>query len=147
VGEAVGEDMGEAVGEAEGVADGDALRSVVVSELLPSAEVLSRSSSAGSVCAGGSSGPSAEANANPTPAETLVAARAHAGASTTTTITRSPPRIRRSWRRPHRSTANAPTIKANAANSAASTAAVRIFSIILTQHATIQGRSLYVSNF
>ena len=133
MGEAVAED----VAEAEGVAGGVPLRSVVVSEPLRLAEVLSsRSSSAGSVCAGGSSGLSAEANANPTPAEITVVARAHAGATTTTTITRSHPRIR-SWRRSHR-------IKANATNSATPTAAVML-SIILTQHPTIQGLSLYVS--
>jgi hypothetical protein len=136
--------VGEDVAEAEGVAGGVPLRSVVVSEPLRSAEVLSsRSSSAGSVCAGGSSGLGAEANANPTPAEITVVARAHAGATTTTTSTRSNPRIR-SWRRSHRSTANAPRIKANATNSATPTAAVML-SIILTQHPTIQGLSLYVS--
>jgi hypothetical protein len=144
VGEAVGEGdgvaVGEAVGAAEGVGEGVPLRSVVVSEPLRSAEVLSsRSSSAGSVCAGGSSGLVAEATANPTPAEITVVARAHAGASTTTTITRSHPPIR-SWRRSHRSTANAPRIKANAANSATTTAALML-SIILSQYPTIQGLS------
>jgi hypothetical protein len=144
VGEAVGEGdgvaVGEAVGATEGVGEGVPLRSVVVSEPLRSAEVLSsRSSSAGSVCAGGSSGLGAEATANPTPAEITVVARAHAGASTTTTITRSHPPIR-SCRRSHRSTANAPRIKANAANSATSTAALML-SIILSQYPTIQGLS------
>ena len=74
----------EGVGEAEGVAVGDALRSVVVSGPLPSAdEVLCWFS--GVVCliragGGGSSGSSVTATAHPTPAEITVAARAHAGA-------------------------------------------------------------------
>lgn len=137
--------VGEAVGEAESVAEGVPLRSVVVSEPLRSAEVLSlRSSSAGSLCVSGSSGPSAEANANPATAEITVATRAHAGATTTTTTTRSPPRMRCSRRRSHRSTANAHRIKANATNSATSTATVML-SIILTHHPTTQGPSLYVS--
>ena len=133
--------MGEAEGVKEGVAEGDALLTVVFSEPLRSAEVFSTSFSAGSVFAGGSSGLSAEVNVNPIPAEITVAARAHAGASTATAITRSHPRIR-PRRRSHRSTANAPRIKANAANSATSTAAVMISPIIVTQHPTIRGRSL-----
>lgn len=133
--------MGEAEAVEEGVAEGDAVLSVVVSEPLRSAEVFSTSCSAGSVFAGGWSGLSAEANVNPTPAEITVAARAHAGASTATAITRSHPRIR-PRRRSHRSTANAPRIKASAANSATFTAAVMISPIIVTQHPTIRVRSL-----
>jgi hypothetical protein len=88
---------GEAVGEAEvveeGVAEGEALRSVVVSEPVRSAEVFSWSCFAGPVCAGGSSGFSAEASVNPAPAEIAVAARAHAGVRTATVTMRSHPRI------------------------------------------------------
>jgi hypothetical protein len=146
----VGEDVGEAVGEAVGVAVGDALlRSVVGSEPLPpssAAEVLSWASCAlCSVCVGGgSSGASVEATAHPTTAEITVAARAHAGAPTTTAITRGHPRIR-PRRRPHRIKANAPRMKANAANSATPIAAVPISSIILSQHPTIRGPSLRLS--
>ena len=88
----------EGVGEAEGVAVGDALRSVVVSGPLPSAdEVLCWF--CGFLCsvrAGGScsSGSSVTATVHPIPAETTVAARAHAGAPTSTAITRSHPRLR-----------------------------------------------------
>jgi hypothetical protein len=145
VGEAVA--VGEDVGEAEGVAVGDALRSVVVSRPLPSAaEVLSRSSCAlCSVCVGGgSSGASVAATAHPTTAEITVAARALAGAPTTTAITRSHPRIR-PRRRPHRIKASAPRMKAKAANSATTIAAVLISSIILRQHPTIRGPSLRLS--
>jgi hypothetical protein len=144
VGEAVGED----VGEAEGVAVGDALRSVVVSEPLPpsAAEVLSWASCAlCSVCVGGgSSGASVEATAHPITAEITVAARAHAEAPTTTAITRGHPRIR-PRRRPHRIKENVPRMKANAANSATPIAAVPISSIILSQHPTILGPSLRLS--
>jgi hypothetical protein len=135
----------EAVGEAEiveeGVAEGEALRSVVVSEPVRWTEVSSWYCSAGPVCAGGSSGFSAEASVNPAPAEIAVAARAHAGARKATAITRSHPRIL-PWKRSHRSTAKAPRIKANAANSATSTAAAMISPIIVTQYPTIRGRSL-----
>lgn len=131
------EAVGEAEGVEEGVAEGEALRSVVVSELVLSAEVFSWDCSAGPVWAGGSSGLSAEASVNPAPAEIAVAARAHAGAKTATAITRGHPRILSS-RRSHRSTAKAPRIKANAANSATSTAAAMISPIIVTQHPTIQ---------
>jgi hypothetical protein len=128
--------VGEAitVGEAVAVAVGEALRSVVVSGFLPSAdEVLCWFSGVVcSVCAGGcSSGSSVAATAHPTPAEITVAARAHAGAPTTTAIMRSHPRLR-SRRRSHRIKANAPTIKVNAPNSATSIgAAVPICFIIL----------------
>src|SRR5829696_9681918 len=130
------EGVGEAVtvGEAVAVAVGDALRSVVVSGPLPSAdEVLCWFSGVVcSVCAGGgSSGSSVTATAHPTPAEITVAARAHAGAPTTTAITRSHPRLR-PRRRSHRIKVNAPRIKVNAPNSATSIgAAVPICSIIL----------------
>jgi hypothetical protein len=121
------------VGEAVAVAVGDALRSVVVSGPLPSAdEVLSRFS--GVVCSvrarGCSWGSSVAATAHPTPAEITVAARAHAGAPTTTAITRTHPRLR-PRRRSHRIKANAPRIKVNAPNSATSIGALPISSIIL----------------
>jgi hypothetical protein len=100
------------VGEAVAVVVGDALRSVVLSGLLTSAdEVLCWFSGVVcSVCAGddGSSGSSVTATAHPTPAEISVAARAHAGAPTTTAIPRSHPRLR-PRRRSHRIKANAPT--------------------------------------
>jgi hypothetical protein len=139
--------VGEDVGEAEGVAVGDALRSMVVSGPLPSsAEVISWSSCAlCSVCVGGgSSGASVAATAHPTPAEITAAATAHAGAPTTTAITRGHPRIR-PRRRPHSIKANAPRMKANAANSATPIAAVLISSIIRSQHPTIRGPSLRLS--
>ena len=128
--------MGEAVtvGEAVAVVVGDALRSVVLSGLLTSAdEVLCWFSGVVcSVCAGddGSSGSSVTATAPPTPAEITVAARAHAGAPTTTAIRRSHPRIR-PRRKSHRIKVNAPRIKVNAPNSATSIGAVPICSIIL----------------
>ena len=141
----MGEAVEEAVGEEESVAEGDALRSVVVSSVsLRWAEVLSRSSAVCSVGAGGSSGPSTEANPNPAPAETTVAARAHAGASTTTAITRSHLRIF-PWRMSHRSTANAPRIKVTATNSATSTTTVMLS--IITQNHTIQGCFLPLSQY
>jgi hypothetical protein len=123
----------EGVGEAVAVAVVDALRSVVVSGPLPSAgEVLSRFSGVVcSVCAGGClTGSSLTATAHPTPAEITVAARAHAGAPTTTAITRSQPRLR-PRRRSHRIKVNTPRIKVNAPNSATSTGAVPVCSIIL----------------
>jgi hypothetical protein len=125
----------EGVGEAEGVAVGDALRSVVVSGPLPSAdEVLCWF--CGFLCsvrAGGScsSGSSVTATVHPIPAEINVAARAHAGGPTSTAITRSHPRLRPP-RRSHKIKVNAPRIKVNAPNSATSIgAAVPICSIIL----------------
>ncbi len=90
---AEGEAVAEPEGVDEGVADGEALRSMVVSELVRSAEVFSWSWSAGPVCADGSSGFSAEASVNPAPAEIAVAARAHAGVRTATVTMRSHPRI------------------------------------------------------
>src|SRR5215203_1021515 len=131
-GEAVA--VAEAVGEAVAMAVGDALRSMVVSGPLPSAdEVLCWFSGVVcSVCTGGcSSGSSVAATAPPTPAEITVAARAHAGAPTTTAITRSHPRLR-SQRRSHTIKVNAPRTKVNAPDSATSIgAAVPICSIIL----------------
>src|SRR5215208_541123 len=132
-GEGVAVAVGVAVGEAVAMAVGEALRSVVVSGPLPSAdEVLCWFSGVVcSVCAGGcSSGSSVTATAHPTPAEITVAARAHAGAPTTTAITRSHPRLR-PRRRSHRIKANAPTIKVNAPNSATSIGEMPICSIIL----------------
>jgi hypothetical protein len=127
VGEAEGVGEAVTVGEAVAVKVGDALRSVVVSGALPSADgILSRFS--GVVClmraGGGSSGSSDTATVHPTPAEITVAARAHARDPTATAITRSHPRLR-PRRRSHR-------IKVNAPNSATSIgAAVPICSIIL----------------